>query len=1363
MSPSVITPSSPEEPHVQFIKERLPDRVSRLTPQHARHLRYLRDSAGQPWLLNAIPALREEFEAAQAQVHASSTALATALKALKTPEAFAEPLLRQRLQERFGLNGALREMKLVRFTRDWNWTSLQTELNHRVEPLLEAALQNFPADLAWQPESVIIHGDFQISWYNGFPRYQYEKVSITPAQFARECHDLNLGQRYQEHLETVFSPLQTRTLGIAARKDHFRLDLLTSRLCYNLRDDCEQLLQLLDDTPTAVQCSNLRVFDVDLLDALLIRPTPTSEAVILYLPGLEDRALTRYATLGACQRDLLQRLCEPAFRQQFLGFIQQDKHLHFASVLQRNLTGATRAQDRDLRWQAVAGAELHWQDFALQGPLFGYLQDRHVRRLHNEARLMAVPSADTDEAARQARIHYWESLGLDLLGVAAFFIPAAGQLMAAVFVVQLLDEVYEGVKAWKCGDIDAALGHVKAVGLEVATAAVTAGALHYAGKFGRSFIEVLRPDQTPRLWNGDLAPLRSTPPGESVRNDAGQWVADGQHYLPFEGKHYPQRLHADGQRWEIPHPDSAEAFRPTFEHNGQGAWLGNHESPHLWPRRTLLRRIGHSVEQYSDEELEVASRVSGVDRDDLLDIYLKRQPAPARLLSTLQRLRGDALAESPLERLCEGLYRPDRSTAGSDRLALTSLPAEKNWPGGCSLELRAGSPDGPSLETVGDRLATDQRLIVKVPGGYRAVTQLGMQPPRQDLFEALAEAMPELADDPQTLKGRIAERAHRHPERTLSQLWSGTHNGWRDGGRLFGGSDRPFTYPPAAPSGSALIDRYRRLYPAVNEARAQAEIREWQDAGRPPQVALRELEQKLEFLRLALGRWVGNHPARLRVQDLVLQCWRRMLPHPSVLNLTGMGLAEEDFLSFPDLGDGFAHVRELILNNNPFRAVPPSLVRNFPEVRCLWGNALQLEHLPAGLGEQLTVFDLSDNRIVWGPESQAALQGYPNLEMLNLSGNPLGSAPDVGTLHELNELSLSDSDIRQFPDGLAALEDVQSVDLSSNMITELPQPLPLSPAAQRALSLEHNPLNPEAMGRIEAHYAETGIDLLVSDEDYSTLLHGADEQTLASWERLSHSLPVQYRRNLRSLAETALNYAAPATARRRFWFLLQWLDSNPLAREAALQRPADELFRFELMAELALPETFPDPRTQTEYLLGIATSSIRYRAIIDALYARFPTANDLQLETLRSLVSQHLASDPRIPLRLAPAPDERVEGLRAGVLREHLSADWLDALHTELLDLRGDTPAGRDALLAETPDGTPVFPFWTDRLRLRYASDFEQLQEQAGARLATAEQQMSEGDYLVEADRLRRAFERDNRQLLEDLTQRIADGSQARW
>lgn len=1365
MPDTITAVAFPADDHQPLIKERLPGWVGHLKPAQLAQLRHFDDIGNRDWLQNALPEQRDNILQALARCRSASVALAQAMADLQTAVEFASAHLSTHLRSTFALEGDVQQMKLVRFSRDWEWSALQTEVNYRAEPLLQAALQNFPLEMEWQPESVAISGEFTVGSHNGYPRYHYQALPFSAAQFAEHCHTLDLGARYQTHLNEVLSRVEVRHLTVLALKAQMRLDLAIGQLHQPLRGDGERLLELIeaDDPAGQPHCRRFSLFDVDVLDTTLISPREDSPVVLLHLPGLEDGALTRHQSVEACQDALLRRLCEPAFREQFMQFIQLDKREHFASVLQRNLTGDTQAADQHTLWTPLPDCSLHWIDSPIDDELFRYLRDRHHRRLLNEARHVAVPSADADETARQQRLHYWESLGLDALGIAAFFIPAAGQLMAAIFVVQLLDEVYEGVQAWRVGDIDAALGHVKAVALDVAAAAGTGVALRYAARFGGKFIEVLRADGTPRLWNGDLTPRQVALPQGATRNAAGQWVAGDRHFLPVDGAYYEVTPHADGQRWEIAHPSDPKAHRVSLEHNGEGAWLGSHESPAGWTRQTLLRRIGHSVEQYSDEELEVASQVAGISRDALLDVYLKRQPAPRGLLDTLQRLRGDAASEDPLQRVCEGMYRPERSTPASERLIMTSLTAEPRWPAQTRLELRAGNYSGPTLESVGDRHALDSRLILKVEGGYRAVVDGFAQEPRQDFFAALAQAMPEFNGDSLSLKGWIAERAHHNRHTTLSQIWSGSTGGWTREGGLRGGSDRPLSYPPARTPACNLISRYQRLYPYSNEESARSRINEWNALGRQPHLELRALEQRLEYLRMVLGQWVGSSPVRLQVQDALLRSWRRMDPHHRVLNLSGMGLSYEDFANFPHLDDGFGHVEELILNSNPLRRVPDALASQFPLLRCLWANAMQLEQLPIGLGEQLTVMDLSDNHITWNAESQAILEEYPALETLTLSGNPLGTPPDVSQLLELRELSLFDTNIQQFPAGLDQLPDLESVDLSANMITTLPEPLNLNPQTQQALSLEHNPLNPQTVDRIETHFEETGVDLLVSEDDYSTMLHGADAHTLACWQRLSRTLPLQYRRNLRQLSETPTNLAAPQTARRRYQMMLRWLDASPLGRQMATSIEARDLFFFELSASLDSAAGLATPQLQTERILDVSVASIRFGAVTDALNTRFPDLDELEYETVRALTLQRVCDPVEVPMEAAPTHTESVQTVHAEGLLQHLDNAWTDHLRNHLLGLNPRLPGGRDALLAETSTGEPLYPFWSDRLRLRYAADFEQLQEQASAQLAAAEQQMSEGDYLIEANRLRQQFERDSRRLLETLTHDIAHGTQANW
>ncbi|WP_175650187.1 dermonecrotic toxin domain-containing protein [Pseudomonas sp. Marseille-P9899] len=1364
--PHTVSPAA--DFHQQVIKERLPAWTQRLSAEQINRLEYLSNDSEQPWLLNALPALREEFEQLQRRLHASTFDLAKAMQGLKLITDFATPLLEDRLHRVFDLQADLSRLKLVRFSRDWNWMLMQAELNHVVEPLLQAALQNFPKDFEWQPESVAIDGDFVVGSHLGYPRYHYKGLPFTAQQFAQECHVLDLGQRYQQHLDGVLGRTQVRDLGIEVRKLQFHRDLLVARICYNLRDDCDPVLSLIAEntaSPHSPRCQRLNLFDIDILDAVLIYPARDSEAVMLYLPGVEDGALTRYPTLGACQRDLVRRLCQPAFRQRFMRFIQHDNAPHFASVLQRNLTGQTLPADRDSVWQAAADTDLRWSENGIDGELFGYLQDRHHRRLLNEARQLAVPSADADEAARQQRLHDWESRGLNLLGVAAFFIPAAGQLMTLVFVAQVLDTVYEGVKSWRHGDIDAALASVKAVALDGVMAVGGGVAFHYANTFTGKWLEVMRPDGTPRLWNADLTPYQvPAPPTDIPLDPLGKRVVDANHLLPLDDAHYQIAPHADGQRWQIVHPDDPYAFRPIVEHNDQGAWLAAHESPLDWSRRTLLRRIGHQVEAYSDQELEIASRVSGISRDELLDIYLRRAPAPTRLIDTAQRLRGDVPAEDRLDAALEGLYLPRRRCTASDRLTLWSLPRESAWPANTRLELRNGGPSGPLLERAGERQAGDLRLIVKTADGYRPVLNDQPLAVTEDLFAALAQVMPEFSGDAEALKARIAEHALADRESTQRWLWSGHDYGWTDDGRLFGGTDRPDVYPLPSTSGNLLITRYRRLYPRASDASAEIQLDQWRASARPPHLELRALERQLEYLRTTLGQWADNRPARTRIRDALLDNWQRQTAIPSVLDLSALNLVDTDFTDFPHLAEGFAHVSELSLDSNELQGIPVLLTRQLPGLRCLWAASMRLRHMPEGLGPRLTTLEMTDNQITWSPASQAALEQCTSLQVLNLAGNPLETPPDITRLLAMRDLGLFDTDLHEFPAGLDLADNLEHLEMGANQIADLPEPLGMSEAAQLALSLEQNQLSAATVERIEAHFRETGIDLMVSAADYEELLLGASTQIMACWERVSRLMPLQYRRDLRELVGSNVFQTAPTTTRRRIWVMLRWLET-PRAMESATSVDARSLLSFELAADLCEEVAFPGlqltPRQQTEHVLSVAVGAIRYLAVNDALRLRFPIITELEFEIFRARTLQRVSVD--MPMRLAPTPIEIVYTRLAGGRLESLDANWTTQLHEQLRELDPSTMAGRAALLAERPDGEYAYAFWVSHLRRRYAADFEQLQEQADTLLETAEREMNEGDYVVEANRLRLQFEADQRRLLDDLTRAIADGTQTRW
>nr|NLU60237.1 hypothetical protein [Pseudomonas sp. BIGb0427] len=72
-------------------------------------------------------------------------------------------------------------------------------------------------------------------------------------------------------------------------------------------------------------------------------------------------------------------------------------------------------------------ANLHVRETFIDQELFGYLQDRHLQKIKDEARALAVPSADADDQAWRERLAYWESIGFNLLNAAAFSSPRSGR------------------------------------------------------------------------------------------------------------------------------------------------------------------------------------------------------------------------------------------------------------------------------------------------------------------------------------------------------------------------------------------------------------------------------------------------------------------------------------------------------------------------------------------------------------------------------------------------------------------------------------------------------------------------------------------------------------------------------------------------------------------------------------------------------------------------------------------------------------------------------------------------------------------------------------------------------------------------
>ncbi|HAL68131.1 MAG TPA: hypothetical protein DCP84_10690 [Pseudomonas sp.] len=650
----------------------------------------------QDWFCNAPPDLREAVAASHRRLVNAQAALGRAMRGLEQVAEFAERAVQQGLQAQ-GLNVDLKACELLRVEQTWRWVGLRYVYSHQRENIVRAALQNFGEDEVFSSQSAIalsknIHitpitvtGTAPIGMQvpaAQFPidseRYQVTPLPLTPAAFAAMMRALDLGSAYQAHLQRYFDSPVVKTHMLQMLKVRLQmaadLALLRHLISGSARDELDRLLQ-----GEPLPCWRLSLFGTVLYEVMLIDLGQAGLGV--YLPSHEP-ALRSCKDLAAVHEALAILLLEPAAREAFAGYVAQDQRGHFFDMLQQNLD-ATGNTPIDSPWERAVDADLRPARQAIEGDPFSDCYARHWARLQHEASLLAVPTAQFDANARAQRLATWESRGWDLLNIASFFVPAVGTFMLAVTACQLLGEAFEGYEAWEAGDRHLALEHIESVGINLALLGGFAAAGHALprlfGKLrGTTLQEVRGSDGTFRLWNQDLAPYRcnETLPTQLRPNALGQYLHDGRYFIKMDGHLYEQRLEPSLSRWQIVHPERADAWQPPLEHNAQGAWRAQHEQPGDWPLATLVKRLGEPFEAFTAEHIQQACDVIGIDADSLRDLHLGGQPAPALLLDVLQRLRISAerppMNAQDASQWFEQRYSPSRPHApGLDRLLST--------------------------------------------------------------------------------------------------------------------------------------------------------------------------------------------------------------------------------------------------------------------------------------------------------------------------------------------------------------------------------------------------------------------------------------------------------------------------------------------------------------------------------------------------------------------------------------------------------------------------------------------------------------------------------------------------------------------
>ncbi|WP_342623532.1 NEL-type E3 ubiquitin ligase domain-containing protein [Pseudomonas alkylphenolica] len=561
-----------------------------------------------------------------------------------------------------------------------------------VKSLKHYAMQNFEASAtepggmdAYTPairRSVILDQ----RGYQAGPPFE-NIVDIEPEQFAALCRTLDIGGNYYAQLDSLYYPtpkpgenaLEAQAVAIETLGRPEVCALKQSlHLAYLKNDISKAMYDAVLVTPLEEQAawSNmpstfafLHLWDVELTGLVLIslqQPGVSNTLVVaLYNPHDTDTPIKEYASFEALCEQLRDRL------QQDMAYIA--RHIPDASKstltvkLQDRLLPLTFTRKNIYERVPDPQATLPLVPRAFERPFLAEMVYQGFVRHRDDARFHAVPTLAMDAKTLHRRLAYIESIALDALNVVAFVVPEVGYLMLATTVLQLGNEVYEGIESWSNDDKEIAFGYMMDVVENVSLLLLQGlGATAVAAELGGeaagttetpgperipvetpSFIEELEdvemPDGETRLWKPDLAPFvqDTVIPAGLEPDELGLRHYNGKALLLLEGKAYAVKQTSAADGYRIEHPTKTPSYEPPIRHNGAGAWIHGLDQPQEWQGMRLFRRLGHRNAQFSDETALQILRVSGIDEGVLRRVLSENQRLPAQLEDTMKRFQLD--------------------------------------------------------------------------------------------------------------------------------------------------------------------------------------------------------------------------------------------------------------------------------------------------------------------------------------------------------------------------------------------------------------------------------------------------------------------------------------------------------------------------------------------------------------------------------------------------------------------------------------------------------------------------------------------------------------------------------------------------
>lgn len=669
--------------HYDLIKSRIDPVFSDMQLHRVRALGKT-PTKRQPWIVQARATELERLSADNRRAWGAQNRIDRLLGRLKDIYAFAEPLLKAKLLDQFNIDVDVKNTYLRLYasaTTPWYAIDITKGSRARTVSMLDAALHNFARDETYQPYSTfIIKTDTARDLFDPSPIGK----TISVSQFQALCRELDIGAQYKAHLDTILldpdpvaeTYLRTRVeqsqqaaLKAAAHVAQIKKDVGHS--AYALIRELLLGRQNLMLDGQVMQVCDLGMMDLNFTGILIIRPDPAhaphSQKMIAYVPHDPDHPLKEYASTLAFMNELTRQLRADrtlpssgmSYRQFFSQFVDHEQRGHFFTGLEQRLTYvkwyAKEPGDPRPSWREtpVEKPQLQFSAPPITAPLWRYLYQQKLNKILNDARSIAVSSADADSNTRWAWWENFKKIVSDIFNVALLvmtpFVPGLGELMLAYTAYQLTNEVVEGALDLAQGHLTEVAEHVVGVVTDVIQLAAFGAGAAIGNEFRLKispFVEGMKPvpsfDGKTRLWNPDLTPYEQpqlAPPSASQPDATGLHKNANKTVLPLDGKHYEVKYDRANGRHRVQHPSRPQAYKPQLRHNERGGWVHEGEAPQDWDGPMLMRRLGHAADGYTDAELENLRNISGTSHDSLRRMYVDNTPPPSLLADTLSRFK----------------------------------------------------------------------------------------------------------------------------------------------------------------------------------------------------------------------------------------------------------------------------------------------------------------------------------------------------------------------------------------------------------------------------------------------------------------------------------------------------------------------------------------------------------------------------------------------------------------------------------------------------------------------------------------------------------------------------------------------------